>query len=74
MITGKIYLLSFEDIKYTPHVDIVLLLVFMLLFMANFAELFSALSKSIMFLYAENPGAVAEVLPDSGKAMHLKTR
>lgn len=73
-ITEKTYFLNFEGIASTSHTSVVLLLVFMLSFILNFAELFSALSKTIMFLYVENPGAVAEVLPDSGHAMQQKTR
>lgn len=73
-ITENVYFLSFEGIASTSGVDVSLLLMFMLLFILNFVEMFSALSKSIMFLYVENPSAVTEVLPDSGHAMQQKTR
>lgn len=68
------YFLSLENIASLSTASVVLLLIFMLSFIYNFAELFSSLSKSIMFLYVENPRAVAEVLPDSGHALQQKTR
>ncbi|KAL0265792.1 UNVERIFIED_CONTAM: hypothetical protein PYX00_011507 [Menopon gallinae] len=54
------YFLSLENVASLSTASIVFLVIFMFSFIYNFAELFSALSKSIMFLYVENPRAVRE--------------